>query len=233
MKFAALHLVSGPDIQAARRLHNCDGLNDEDSSHILFHQHGWDPKSSFRFGDDAAHLPFYLQHIAAAAMVVVDGEDVSLSSIEARGEKGEKQLLAELNQQLSELAEDSLVFAWEGGKQTMPLLKARRSLHGITLSLPAKNESLAAEYHNEYIDRDERQLDHIVTLLELAPSMRPLNVAADQAGRLAAQQHADKRALQIAFLATRRLHANSDLGADIAGNLEHTIRQLLEQLVSP
>jgi hypothetical protein len=233
MKFAALHLVSGPDIQAARRLHDCQRLDDEDSSHILFHQHGWDPKSSFRFGDDAVHLPFFLQHIAAAALVVFDGDKMELKVIQASGEGGESQLLLDLNHQLSKLPENITVFAWNGADQVLPLLSARRALLGVRLPLPDTIRSLAPDYLQTQSDSDERQLDYIATLHGLAPSSRPLNVSADQAGRQLAQQHANIRAWQLAFLATRQQQVSGQRSLESSRQIEAKIRQQLTQVAPP
>lgn len=229
MKFAALHLVSGPDIQAARRLHDCEGLDDEDSNHILFHQHGWDPKSSFRFGDDAVHLPFFLQHIAAAALVIVDGNDVELKVISASSEVGEAGLLADLSDALSSLDSSDMQFAWHGD-ELKQLISARRSLLGVAVPVHNAFSSLAQEYIGQQADRDERQLDYISALHQLPGTERPLNVRADQAGWQLAQAHASSRALQLGFLATRQLQVSGQLNADSGNQIEQAIRQQLHSV---
>lgn len=230
MKFAALHLVSGPDIQAARCLHNCDGLNDEDSNHILFHQHGWDPKSSFRFGDDAVHLPFFVQHIAAAALLLVDDGEVQLKNISADQQSGEAGLLSELDKELSLLDFSDMLFAWDGADQILPLLSARTALLNVVAPLTNDIHSLAPEYIHKKGDSDERQLDYICTLHQLPASKRPLNVSADHAGRQAAQKHANSRALQLGFLATRQLQVSGLIGVESGTQIEKTIRQQLNQV---
>lgn len=229
MKFAALHLVSGPDIQAARCLHNCDGLNDEDASHILFHQHGWDPKSSFRFGDDAVHLPFFLQHIVAASLLVVDGSYVELSSLSVEHPKSEKELLHDLHRKLLQHAGDCVIFAWQGAAQLLPLINARRSLHGVSVALPPLVRDLAADYIHTERDNEERQLDAITALHQLPSSARPLNVSTDPAGCQLAQQHANARALQLGFLAARQLQVSGEINTDLATHIEKTLRQQLNQ----
>lgn len=230
MNFAVIHLVSGPDLHAARQLHDCSGLSDEDSSHILFHQHGWDPKSSFRFGDDAVHLPFYLQRITAACVIRMDGGKASSLITSSSDNITEKQLLTDIGQYLKQTDESAALYAWDASNQLQPLMMARSSLLNGPLAAPSKMHSLCADYIHSGNDNEERQLDYIASLHGLLATERPLNVASDPAGCQLAEKHAAIRAWQLAFLTVRQQQVIGAIDADVGEEFEHTIRQQLNQL---
>jgi hypothetical protein len=164
---------------------------------------------------------------------VVNGDKIELKVIQASGEEGESQLLLDLNHQLSQLPENITVFAWNGADQILPLLSARRALLGVRLPLPDTISSLAADYLQTQSDSDERQLDCITALHGLAASSRPLNVSADLAGRQLAQQHANIRAWQLAFLATRQQQVSGQLSLETSRQIEEQIRQQITQVAPP
>lgn len=238
MKLAILHLVAGPDLRAARQLHDCHDLNDEDVMHILFHQHGWDPKSHFRFGDEATRLPHFLQSIIAGALVLIDDHSVRVVDL-----LNEQQVASTSTDQYeieismleridSVLASDGWeLAAWQSSRHVVPLLNARRALLNTICRYPTVQHNVSQGYIAEGEDNDEAQLDHVAMLQGLTASPRPLNPEANPHDRAQSLSHAQHRALQVAWLAVRQNKVAGSIDSEQAEALEAQLKQLSGNVV--
>ncbi|MEQ8798822.1 MAG: hypothetical protein RJQ08_14520 [Salinisphaeraceae bacterium] len=114
----ALALATTLDPDAARHLHDFDGLDEagiERAVTTLCQQ---------RHGNRA--LPWHLQRLDAAAWVTVTPDTARIHAASVADGQAEAELLEQLNALLSDAA---VVAAW-AGERTWPLLRARAARHG-------------------------------------------------------------------------------------------------------
>lgn len=117
----ALALATTLDADAARRLHDFDGLDEAGIERAVTTL--WQQRHGNR------ELPWHLQRLDAVAWVTIAPGQARIHALSAAGEQEEAELLDQLNAALSDAA---LVAAWEGDR-TWPLLRARAARHGRAL----------------------------------------------------------------------------------------------------
>lgn len=117
----ALALATTLDADAARRLHDFDGLDEAGIERAVTTL--WQQRQGNR------ELPWHLQRLDAAAWVTIAPDRARIHALAAADEQEEAELLDRLHSVLSDAA---LVAAWDGDR-TWPLLRARAARHGRAL----------------------------------------------------------------------------------------------------
>ncbi len=120
MTILVFDIETVPDVVAGRKLHDLDGLSDEDTASALF------AMRRAKVGHD--FLPHYLQKIVAISLVISNGKQFKVWSL-GDEQSDEKELIQRFFSGLDK--HTPTLVSWNGSGFDLPVLHYRALLHGI------------------------------------------------------------------------------------------------------
>lgn len=143
MSILVFDIETIPDVESGRRLHDLEGLSDEDTAKALF------ALRRAKVGND--FLPHYLQKITAISLLMSHGTQLKVWSL-GDEQSDEKELITRFFNGIDK--HTPTLVSWNGGGFDLPVLHYRALLHGI----PAPTYWEVGEHQqafrwNNYINR--------------------------------------------------------------------------------